>query len=671
MKKHNYRLAKSSAEDSRPPKRFKSTGDDFVLRKLTCSDKKNTNDEIYESLDLCPVSMALIDTEVFQRLRNICQLGSSQYVYMCANHNRFQHSLGVAHLAEKMCKTIKEEQPQLGATEKDILCVKIAGLLHDIGHGPYSHLYEAFRDNYLPKYLEANPDLKEEYNDCEHLKTISGWSHEKSSLLFIDSMLEELGLQIDLDNLDKPLRQIGDGIDANSMRVFKPHGVLDGVLTSRDFVFIKECINGGPLDGFSYFIGRREQKLEWLYDIVSNRHSGLDVDKIDYFARDHSRAIGKRGIYMKMITDARVAKGLCSRPEKCPSCKGKSEPDLHYMICYPDKHVATVMNFFAHRLYLHETIYQHKTNTVSENMICDILCLADPYLRLQSVNGESFPISRAYLKSDFLVRLDDNILTLIEHSTDERLKEARELCRRLRRHNFYKCTVQEELKVDRPIINIEDLEGKELKLAVETQRDILVWKMSESEIHEGIMKLMKTVGSYEPMEANEFIIKKYYMHHGAGKDNPLMRMRFFEKMNEEQLSAPAEKLPVAKQVEESKYLSILPSAFRKVGIRVLVRDEKKRDIASHLFHTWMGQLEEETRDTKSNSDMKPTSLFFESGDASNSDSDDDDYHERGSYDNPVMLSQDYLEDSSEQNEADNKMIQQDMSPIPVLRTKNR
>ncbi len=93
MKKHNYRLAKSSAEDSRPPKRFKSTGDDFVLRKLTCSDKKNTNDEIYESLDLCPVSMALIDTEVFQRLRNICQLGSSQYVYMCANHNRFQVSL--------------------------------------------------------------------------------------------------------------------------------------------------------------------------------------------------------------------------------------------------------------------------------------------------------------------------------------------------------------------------------------------------------------------------------------------------------------------------------------------------------------------------------------------------------------------------------------------------
>jgi len=332
-----------------------------------------------------------------------------------------------------MCKTIKEEQPQLGATDKDVLCVKLAGLLHDLGHGPYSHLYEAFRDNYLPKFLKANPDLKEEYKDCEHLHTIPRWSHEKSSLLFIDSMLEELGLQIDLNNLDKPLRQIGNGIDANSMRVFKPFGVQDGVLTSRDFLFIKECILGEPLEGFNYFVGRQDKKLEWLYDIVSNRHNGLDVDKIDYFARDHTRAIGKRGIDIKMITDARVAKGLCSRPEKCPTCKGKAEPDMHYMICYPDKHVATAMNFFKHRLYLHKIVYQHKTTTAVENMICDILCLADPYLRLQSINGETFPMSRAYLKSDFLVRLDDTVLTLIAHSTDERMAEARALCQRFKR----------------------------------------------------------------------------------------------------------------------------------------------------------------------------------------------------------------------------------------------
>ena len=91
-RKHKYRLAKPSNEETRPRKRFKTTGDDFVLRTLTRSDAGKTNDEIHESIDLCPVSMALIDTEVFQRLRNIFQLGSAQYVYTCANHNRFQVS---------------------------------------------------------------------------------------------------------------------------------------------------------------------------------------------------------------------------------------------------------------------------------------------------------------------------------------------------------------------------------------------------------------------------------------------------------------------------------------------------------------------------------------------------------------------------------------------------
>ena len=236
-----YRLIEGNEDGDVPPsKRFKSTGDDFVLRKLEYyKDRMVTNDEIHDSIEVCPVMKALIDTEVFQRLRNISQLSVAQYVYTCANHNRFQHSLGVAFLAEKMCKTIKDEQPELNATEKDVLCVKLAGLLHDIGHGPYSHLYESFRFSHLPKYLEANPDLKAEYDDCRDQDVDPQWSHEESSLLLIDAALEEIGLKIDLNNLDMPLRQIGDGVDANTMRVFKPRGVVDGILTSRDFIFIK------------------------------------------------------------------------------------------------------------------------------------------------------------------------------------------------------------------------------------------------------------------------------------------------------------------------------------------------------------------------------------------------------------------------------------------------
>jgi putative nucleotidyltransferase with HDIG domain len=222
-------------------KRFKSTGEES-LRQLTYRDKTQTNDEIHQSIELCPVMKALVDTKVFQRLRFIHQLGTAQYVYVCGDHNRYQHSLGVAHLAEKMCLNIKSEQPELGATDKDVLCVKLAGLLHDIGHGPFSHLYEEFRIHRLPKFLEANPDLKKEYEDCSYLEVPKKWAHEDSSLIMLDAALEELGLQIDMMNLDKPLKQIGFGgkaVDAKSMRVFKPPNVKDGVLTSRDFVFIK------------------------------------------------------------------------------------------------------------------------------------------------------------------------------------------------------------------------------------------------------------------------------------------------------------------------------------------------------------------------------------------------------------------------------------------------
>lgn len=71
-----------------------------------------------------------------QRLRGLKQLGVSEMTYIPTTHSRFEHSLGVAALAENILREIKKKQPRLQITEKDIICVKIAGLLHDIGHGP-------------------------------------------------------------------------------------------------------------------------------------------------------------------------------------------------------------------------------------------------------------------------------------------------------------------------------------------------------------------------------------------------------------------------------------------------------------------------------------------------------------------------------------------------------
>ena len=87
----------------------------------------------------------IIKTEAFQRLRRIKQLGFSEFVYPGATHTRFAHSLGVFHLARRLIEIIdvklkKRGSPTSNNSEKDAaLC---AALLHDLGHGPFSHAFE-------------------------------------------------------------------------------------------------------------------------------------------------------------------------------------------------------------------------------------------------------------------------------------------------------------------------------------------------------------------------------------------------------------------------------------------------------------------------------------------------------------------------------------------------
>lgn len=82
----------------------------------------------------------LIDTYEFQRLRRIHQLGGTYQVYHSAEHSRFSHSLGVYEIVRRMVSEIKDISDELSEFEK--VSVMIAALLHDIGHGPFSHAFE-------------------------------------------------------------------------------------------------------------------------------------------------------------------------------------------------------------------------------------------------------------------------------------------------------------------------------------------------------------------------------------------------------------------------------------------------------------------------------------------------------------------------------------------------
>lgn len=92
-------------------------------------------DPIYDSIKLYEDEKELLDSEKVQRLRNIQQLGFSDLVYPNSTHTRFQHSLGVMHLATIIGRNIDLD-------EEIINTLRVAGLLHDTGHGPFSHVSE-------------------------------------------------------------------------------------------------------------------------------------------------------------------------------------------------------------------------------------------------------------------------------------------------------------------------------------------------------------------------------------------------------------------------------------------------------------------------------------------------------------------------------------------------
>ena len=101
---------------------------------------KYINDPVYGGIGITKIELALIDTPIFQRLRGLRQLASVNFVFPGAEHSRYVHSLGVLYIMGIMTEHLLKQGM---LNEEDVVKLRVAALLHDIGHYPLSHLGES------------------------------------------------------------------------------------------------------------------------------------------------------------------------------------------------------------------------------------------------------------------------------------------------------------------------------------------------------------------------------------------------------------------------------------------------------------------------------------------------------------------------------------------------
>ncbi|MBF0715179.1 HD domain-containing protein [Gemelliphila palaticanis] len=148
-----------------------------------------------------------IGSKEFQRLRRIRQLGGDFQVYPSAEHSRFTHSLGVYEIVRRMVNEVKSLQYEV--SEYDKIAVMLAGLLHDIGHGPFSHAFEEItrhsHEDYTAKIILGNTEINKVLNKFSQKlasDVVDIIQHKHKN----DILNQIVSAQLDADRMDYLLR---------------------------------------------------------------------------------------------------------------------------------------------------------------------------------------------------------------------------------------------------------------------------------------------------------------------------------------------------------------------------------------------------------------------------------------------------------------------------------
>jgi len=378
-------------------------------------------------LELGKPAQLFFGTRHIQRLRGLAQLGEVQFIRPTVSHSRLAHSLGVAHLAKMMIKSLMSKNPNL-LPDKTVDLLEIAGLCHDLGHGPFSHLFE--------RILHSN-NIK--------------WTHEEQTLILFDHCISEY-------NLDKIL--------------LEKHSI-----TKDDLFFIKCLILGDKNAFYSESNAQNPFRKDFLFEIIANKYTGLDMDRWDYFLRDGKLLSSLEPLnYQNLIKNADIV---------------EDNDALH--IGYDISVIHEVIRAFHMRQILYSSFY---TTLEKENivyMLLDGFNIANKYLKFGSLS-----IFEAIKDPNAFLQLNDTIYHTILQSDDPRMEPAVKIFKRLEVLDFYQTIIE------KPFEKEFDIENFKLKNSLIIEKHDLIVNLFDRtklfEIHQQFSNLVFTGFTPKPAE---------------------------------------------------------------------------------------------------------------------------------------------------------------------------
>lgn len=288
-------------------------------------------DIIHGNIIIDPLAKRIIDTEEFQRLRNIKQLGCCNYIFPSATHTRFEHSLGVYHLAKRYIKILSEKKKEAFQND-DIICITIGALIHDLGHGPYSHLFDELFDkskNHEYRSIQIFKYMNSKYNfgfsdtiitKIETMIDPKKFSeriplHQKYMYQIVSN---QNGIDVDrFDYITRDIKMTGLNYGIEYERIMNHSTIENGeiifsekVKTNIDdffrirFIMYKEIYNHRTVRGIEFMMKEYIKTFDDVFnitDIIKNENWGI-------FIRLNDGMINLSFMRKELISEGRVEK---------------------------------------------------------------------------------------------------------------------------------------------------------------------------------------------------------------------------------------------------------------------------------------------------------------------------------------------------------------------------